>query len=49
MVRLAKQDSTVVYAVLDDERLIGRVVAPTGEPELGPGAGTVLLQRGPGR
>lgn len=48
MVRLARQDSTVVYVVLDDERPIGRVVAPVGEPVLGPGAGTVLLQRGLG-
>jgi hypothetical protein len=46
MVRLARQDSTVVYVVLDNDRPIGRVVAPAGEPVLGPGAGTVLLQRG---
>ncbi len=46
MVRLAREDSTVVYAVLDDERLIGRVELPAGEPRLGPGAGTVLLRRG---
>jgi hypothetical protein len=37
-----------VYVVLDGERPIGRVVAPTGEPVLGPGAGTILLQRGTG-
>ena len=46
MVRLARQDSTVVYAVLDDDRLIGRVELPAGEPTLGLGAGTVLLRRG---
>jgi hypothetical protein len=48
MVKLARQDSTAVYVVLDQERPIGRVVAPAGEPMLGPGAGTVLLQRGMG-
>jgi hypothetical protein len=48
MVKLARQGSTVVYVVLDQERPIGRVVAPAGEPVLGPGAGTVLLQRGTG-
>lgn len=47
MVQLSRQD-TVVYVVLDGERLIGRVIAPVGEPTLAPGAGTVLLQRGPG-
>ena len=36
----------MVYVVLDGERPIGRVVAPAGEPVLGPGAETVLLQRG---
>ena len=46
MVQLCRQDS-VVYMVLDGERPIGRVVAPAGEPMLGPGAETVLLQRGP--
>jgi hypothetical protein len=46
MVQLSRQDSPSVYLVLDGERPIGRVVAPTGEPALGPGAGTVLLQRG---
>jgi hypothetical protein len=34
-----------VYLVLDNERPMGRVVAPTGEAALGLGAGTVLLQR----
>jgi hypothetical protein len=48
MVRLAMQDSMVIYVVLDDERLIGRVVAPVAEPVLAPGAGTVLLRRGSG-
>jgi len=48
MVRLVRQDTTVVYVVLDDERPIGRVVAPAGEPLQGPGAGTVLLQRDAG-
>jgi hypothetical protein len=37
----------MVYTVLDGERPIGRVVAPAGVPILGPGAETVLLQRGP--
>jgi hypothetical protein len=46
MVQLCRQD-TVVYMVLDGERPIGRVVAPAGEPMLGPGAETVLLQRAP--
>lgn len=46
MVQLSRQDSPAVYVVLDGERPIGRVVAPAGEPALGPGAGTVLLQRG---
>ena len=46
MVQLCRQD-TIVYMVLDGERPIGRVVAPSGEPMLGPGAETVLLQRGP--
>jgi hypothetical protein len=45
MVQLCRQD-TMVYMVLDGERPIGRVVAPTGEPILGPGAETVLLRRG---
>lgn len=45
MVLLCRQD-TVVYMVLEGERPIGRVVAPTCEPILGPGAGTVLLRRG---
>ena len=44
MVQLCRDD-TVVYMVLDGDRPIGRVVAPAGEPMLGPGAGTVLLQR----
>ncbi len=47
MVLLCRQDS-VVYMVLDGDRPIGRVVAPAGEPMLGPGAGTVLLRRGTG-
>jgi hypothetical protein len=46
MVQLCRQD-TVVYVVLDGERPIGRVVAPAGEPMLGPGAATVFLRRGP--
>lgn len=46
MVRLAKRDPMTVYMVLEDGRAIGRVVAPAGVPILGPGAGTVLLQRG---
>ena len=46
MVQLCRQD-TMVYMVLDGERPIGRVVAPAGEPMLGPGAETVLLVRGP--
>jgi hypothetical protein len=45
MVRLARQDTTAIYVVLDDERPIGQVVAPAGEPLLGPGEGTVLLRR----
>ena len=45
MVQLAKQDPTMVYVVLEGDRPIGRVVAPAGEPVLGPGAGTVLLRR----
>ena len=48
MVQLCRQDMMVVYMVLDGERPIGRVVAPAGEPMLGPGAETVLLRRGPG-
>jgi hypothetical protein len=47
MVQLCRED-TAVYTVLDGDRPIGRVVAPAGEPMLGPGAGTVLLQRGTG-
>jgi len=47
MVLLCRQD-TVVYMVLDGERPIGRVVAPAGEPMLGPGAETVLLRRATG-
>ena len=39
----------LVYVVLDNDRPIGRVEAPAGEPELGRGAGTVLLQRDVGR
>ena len=46
MVQLCTQDTTV-YMVLDGDRPIGRVVAPAGEPMLGPGAETVLLRRGP--
>lgn len=45
MVQRSRQDSTVVYVVLDGERPIGRVVAPAGEPIIGAGAGTVLLRR----
>jgi hypothetical protein len=47
MVLLCRQD-TAVYMVLDGERPIGRVVAPDGEPMLGPGAETVLLRRAVG-
>jgi hypothetical protein len=46
MVQLSTQGSTLVYVMLDGERPIGQVVAPAGEPAIGPGAGTVLLQRG---
>jgi hypothetical protein len=46
MVQLCRQD-TVVFMVLDGDRPIGEVVAPAGEPMLGPGAETVLLRRGP--
>jgi hypothetical protein len=45
MVQLSRQDASGAYVVLDGERPIGRVVAPAGEPALGAGAGTVLLQR----
>jgi hypothetical protein len=45
MVQLARQGSATIYVVLDGERPIGRVVAPAGEPALGLGAETVLLQR----
>jgi hypothetical protein len=38
----------MVYVFLDGERPIGQVVAPEGEPALGRGAETVLLQRGAG-
>jgi hypothetical protein len=48
MVQLSTQGSTLVYVMLDGERPIGQVVAPVGEPATGPGAGTVLLQRGAG-
>jgi hypothetical protein len=47
MVQLAKQFPTRVYVVIEGDRPIGRVVAPTGEPILAPGAGTVFLSRGP--
>jgi len=47
MVRLDAQDSTLIYVVLDEDRPIGQVVAPAGEPILALGAGTVLLRRGP--
>jgi hypothetical protein len=47
MVQLSRQDSATIYVVLDGERAIGRVVAPAGEPTVGPGAGTILLQREP--
>lgn len=49
MVQLARQDSAAVYVVLEDQRPIGRVVAPAGEPALGAGGRTVLLQRDVGR
>ena len=39
----------LVYVVLDHDRPIGRVEAPAGTPQLGRGAGTVLLQRAEGR
>jgi hypothetical protein len=45
MVQLSTQGSTLVFMMLDGERPIGRVVAPVGEPWVGRGAGTVLLQR----
>lgn len=48
MVQLSRLDAPTVYVVLDGERPIGRVVAPVGEPALGLGAGTVLLQRDAG-
>jgi hypothetical protein len=38
-----------VYVLLEDERPIGQVVAPVGEPVLAWGAGTVLLRREPER
>jgi hypothetical protein len=47
MVQLAKRDPMMVYVVLEDDRAIGRVVAPAGEPVLAAGAGTVLLRREP--
>jgi hypothetical protein len=34
-----------VWVMLDDDRPIGRVVAPAGLPALGPGGDTVLLRR----
>jgi len=46
MVKLARWNPMTVYVVREGERTIGRVVAPVGEPILGPGAETVLLQRG---
>jgi hypothetical protein len=46
MVQLAMQDSMMIYVVFEGGRAMGRVLAPTGEPMLGPGAGTVLLRRG---
>ena len=46
MVQLAKRDPTTIYLVLEGNQTIGRVIAPAGEPVLGPGAGTVLLRRG---
>ena len=49
MVQLAGRDPMLVYVVLDNDRPIGRVEAPAGEPELGWGAGTVLLQRDGGK
>jgi hypothetical protein len=45
MVQLSRQDSATIYVVLDGARPIGRVVEPSGEPALGPGAETVLLLR----
>jgi hypothetical protein len=48
MVQLALRERTV-YVLLEDERPIGQVVAPVGEPVLAWGAGTVLLRREPKR
>jgi hypothetical protein len=45
MVQLAMQDSMMIYVVFEGGRAIGRVLAPTGDPVLGAGAGTVLLRR----
>jgi hypothetical protein len=45
MVQLAMRDPMTVYLVQEGDRTIGRVIAPEGEPVLGPGARTVLLQR----
>jgi hypothetical protein len=47
MVQLAGQNPATIYVVLDGERPIGRVVSPAGEPAIGRGAETVLLQRAP--
>ncbi|MGN6392675.1 MAG: hypothetical protein ACTHM9_10565 [Gemmatimonadales bacterium] len=44
MVQVAQRERTV-YVLLEDERPIGQVVAPVGEPVLAPGAGTVFLRR----
>jgi hypothetical protein len=46
MVQLSRQ-ACAVWVMLEDDRPIGQVVAPARTPALGPGAGTVLLQRGP--
>lgn len=48
MVQVGRQDTAVVYLVLDGEQPIGQVVAPAGAPVLRPGARTVLLRRGHG-
>jgi hypothetical protein len=45
MLRMARQEKTETYLVLDDGRLVGEVIAPAGEPIPGPAAGTVLLRR----
>jgi hypothetical protein len=46
MVQLRRREPMTVYEVLDrDGRQIGEVLQPTGVPQIGRGAGTVLLTR----